>query len=260
MKLGYLTFVILPLAILLIALSCEKADILEHTPEKNSSVILRGGVMNIDSIGFMHNDFIEHIYENHLDSTSHYLGNDLDFKAFLERKFESHFNEQVNIASHDVMMHADTFLITLANVQPKNSIENWTYWTAEEYDSLEVMYDKLHDVFTTMPFNINTVLDTFETSRSHIDDFDFGNEAEILLSLDMWKYSLEAADYIINEQGGSTDTDFAQCLWFAVKMDRLMLMAASDGYDEGSLSLEEVAYVTVTISLEGFFGCIDIYY
>jgi hypothetical protein len=165
----------------------------------------------------MHNDFIIWMYDNHLDSCVYYQGDDPAFSTFVRKKFEDYFEVELTDFSSYVIDDGD-FVIDVESIDDFEDIEAATDWTTEEYDSVEVVFNKVHDAFLASPTNIQVALDSLASGIEDIDDEDFSDEDEILESLGLWGYSLQVSSYIGEEEGAST-VGFWRCLLFAAWAD-----------------------------------------
>lgn len=232
--------------------ACEKnsTPILQQ-PTQDAKISMRGPV-NMDTVGYYHNEFLKHIYNSHLDSFISYGDDHPDFVKFLHREWEDYYRDEIQDVSSYILDH-DTILIQGVHLTEFASIENYTSWTQEEYDSLEVVYDVIYDLQFNKSAGISEILDSIESGINDLDAEDFTSEIEIINTLIMWSYSLQLADYIFEKEG--SPQGLSNCFWWGVWAD---VMAANDFeyVQEAGMDEEYIQIIRISSGV-GVSVCLD---
>jgi hypothetical protein len=252
----FISLVVFSLALISAFSSCTKEGMDDNVKETDYELTLRGPIVDMDSVGQKHNDFLIWLYENHADSSFYYTNDDWDFQDFVSRKYASYKQEAEEDILSTVLVN-DTFEINGVNFDRDFLfVHDYTNWTQVEGDSMIVALKKVKVAMVDDEAPLQETLDSLDSGIDMIDDENFTNETEIINALTMLRYSIEFAYYFMDEEGLGGQ-EISLCVLFSAAADMLAAEKFEDDVNTGPMSVEFYVLTIGAVSAYSFDTCAE---
>jgi len=110
--------------------------------------------------------------------------------------------------------------------------ENETFWTREEFDSVDVIFDEIYDEIVVQNKTESQALATLASRRADIDAENFTNETGILNTLTQLEYSIQLSFAIHEEEDSNSLINIPiNCFTLAGFQDAYAYALLTEGLD-----------------------------